>query len=99
MSAARHTPWPWRWSNEFQTSEGNETWSLLGSDGFGILSCDGAPNSPQNVNPHDARLIAAAPELLEQLRNAVAMLEARGARDADTDDMRAALAKANGSTA
>lgn len=61
----KYTKGPWRWSDRFQTSDGRLTFSLLGADGFGILSCDGDANSPQNVNVADAHLIAAAPELLE----------------------------------
>jgi hypothetical protein len=64
-----HTPGPWAWSPHYKTGDGRATWSLIGSqDGYGILSCDGDENSPQGLNDEaNARLIAAAPELLEAL--------------------------------
>ena len=51
------TAGPWRWSDEFKTRDNDETWSLLGGGGYGILSCDGCGNSPQMCNKHDAELI------------------------------------------
>jgi len=65
----KHTQGPWYWSDEYQTTSGTETMSLIGNGGFGILSCDGIANSPQYVNSHDAHLIAAAPELLAALED------------------------------
>ena len=49
----------WYWSDVYPTQDGRKTWSLLGDGGFGILSCDGEENSPQNVIPAAAELIAA----------------------------------------
>lgn len=60
--SAKHTPGPWYWSDDYQARDLSDTWSLLGAGGYGILSCDGKPNSPQEVNCADARLIAAAPD-------------------------------------
>lgn len=62
-----HTTGPWRWSDQYLTADGRETWSLLGEDGFGILSCDGKGNSPQEVRPGGAVLLESAPELFELL--------------------------------
>lgn len=62
MSA--HTPGPWSWSGAFSARDGSSTESLLGAGGYGVLSCDGLGNSPREA---DARLIAAAPELLAAL--------------------------------
>ena len=59
---SKHTPGPWRWSDEHQARDLSDTWSLIGSDGYGILSCDGKCNSPNELNRADASLIAAAPE-------------------------------------
>lgn len=56
---------PWEWSDTYQTRDLSDTWSLVGSQGFGILSCDGICNSPQNLNPFDAKAIEVLPELLE----------------------------------
>ena len=58
-----HTPGPWRWSPHYKTMDGRATWTLLGGDGYGILSCDGEENSPQGLNDVlNADLIAAAPD-------------------------------------
>lgn len=60
------TPGPWRWSNRYSDSQQRETWSLIGADGYGILSCDGTANSPQGLgDTANAPLIAAAPDLFE----------------------------------
>lgn len=65
---SKHTPGAWKWSDDYQDRRGEKTWSLLGKDGYGILSCDGIGNSPQGLgNDDNARLIAAAPDLLEAL--------------------------------
>lgn len=57
---------PWRWSDEYTNSYGEATWSLIADDGYGILSCD-MPNAPHNCNSNDARLIAEAPAMIEEL--------------------------------
>ena len=68
MSEIKYTPGPWYWDDRYPASEGRKTWSLIGADGYGILSCDGEENSPQGLNDHaNGRLIAAAPDLLEAL--------------------------------
>lgn len=67
---SKHTPGPWYWSPDYKTGDGRATWSLIGSDGYGILSCDGEENSPQGLGLSggaNARLIAAAPEMLQML--------------------------------
>lgn len=73
MSQAKHTPGPWEWSDKYRTADSERnTWSLLGDGGYGILSCDGDENSPQSLGKSgeaNARLIAAAPELLDALRS------------------------------
>jgi len=99
-----HTSGPWRWTNEYPAGDGTDTWSLLGEGGFGILSCDGAANSPQNIRPDDAPLIAAAPDMLEALekaynfmRNHEASLGIPDGSDDETDTIkmvRAAIKKA-----
>lgn len=77
MSEIKHTPGPWYWDDRYPASEGRKTWSLIGANGYGILSCDGEENSPQGLNDHvNACLIAAAPELLEAAEAALKALEA-----------------------
>jgi len=61
----KFTPGPWRWSDAYTNDTGDDTWSLIGSDGYGVLSCD-VPNSPQATHPSNAHLIAAAPEMYEK---------------------------------
>ncbi len=62
MSAAKHTPGPWQavaWMCHAPTTvrAGNVTIAECGGQGRLVVDCEA-----------DARLIAAAPELLEQLR-------------------------------
>jgi hypothetical protein len=70
---AKHTPGPWRWTNEFRTRDNSITESLIGHEGYGIMSCDGLPNSPKRAN---ARLIAASPQMLKALRRIALEAEA-----------------------
>ena len=53
---SKHTPGPWRWSDEHQARDLSDTWSLIGSDGYWILSCDGKCNSHNELNRADASL-------------------------------------------
>lgn len=75
---AEATPGPWRWSNSYETMDGRDTWSLLGDKhGYGILSCDGEPNSPQALKDlQNAALIAQAPTLATDLAAALDEVEA-----------------------
>lgn len=79
MSKQSHTPGPWKWTESFETEDGRETFTLVCEKyEYGILSCDGLGNSPQSLGPQgeaDAKLIVAAPELLEALKG---MLEVYG---------------------
>lgn len=94
MSKHTYTPGPWSWSDEYQTVAGESTWSLIGQGGYGILSCDGLANSPSEFHESNARLIAAAPELLEALEEIAEYPEN------DAQELmriaRAAIAKATG---
>ena len=98
---SKYTPGPWRWSDEHQARDLSDTWSLIGSDGYGILSCDGKCNSPNELNRADASLIAAAPELLEALEELSLLMDdvRNGEYTPDhltTQPARAAIAKAKG---
>ena len=81
-----HTPGPWRWSDDYQSRDLTDTWGLLGKDGYGILSCDGKCNSPQEANAANARLIAAAPDLLAALQSSADSL-ARIALDRNDQEL------------
>lgn len=81
MTGVKHTPGPWRWSNAYDATNGEKTWSLLGNGDYGILSCDGVSNSPQclgRTGISDADLIAAAPDMLKDLKDALAAFEQIG---------------------
>lgn len=93
---AKHTPAPWRLSNE---------------DGLPIVDANGNPlcymeayypdGDSEVINRHNARLIAAAPELLEALKERVIAeeKEAHEAGEIDTpwlEKARAAIVKAEG---
>ena len=67
----KHTPGLWFWSDAYRTTYNEPTLSLIGADGYGILSCDGMANSPGEA---DAQLIAQSPELLEALEHATTVL-------------------------
>ncbi len=105
-SVQSHTPHPWRWTQEYRGSDGQPAWSLVGTDGYGILSCDAA-NAPQDLGTKgaaDAALLEAAPELLEALRAVVIWADDNGRNFkfvADSDSgvvkrIHAAIAKATG---
>ena len=78
MSTTKHTPGPWSWTDEYQARDLSETWTLIGPDGYGILSCDGKANSPMEFHPSNARLITAAPELLEVLKTTLGNIKSLG---------------------
>lgn len=89
MSAAKHTPGPWVVFEKHIGAGGTlpivhrtKWWS------HGINEIEDAAN---------ARLIAAAPDLLEELREIVEMIDPCG-HDVNFDAARAAIAKATGAT-
>jgi hypothetical protein len=63
-----HTPGPWRW---FDYPDGRK---LLSGQNRAVIHC---PDAPMTCGPADARLIAAAPELLAALKEVVAEVERR----------------------
>ena len=104
-----HTPRPWEWENATpeigSTTAPDEYEALNGGPGNGVvLHQDGFGNIcvPKIA---DARLIAAAPELLQATRNATAMIRERGIDDERTNllfhavaTLEAAIAKATAPT-
>ena len=93
-----YTKGPWRWTDEYQARDLSDTWSLVGENGYGILSCDGKGNAPPEFSPQDAFLIAAAPELLEALEGMLECFHLAGSEYefAAIDEARSAIAKAKG---
>lgn len=65
MSA--HTPGPWYWADNVPDAPPQYR-MIADADGFTV--CDPSP-----MSEHDARLIAAAPELLAALRDLVAVTQ------------------------
>jgi hypothetical protein len=87
---AKHTPGPWKW-NEKQDSifSDNPEWKYS----YIAKIATGEDIRQEHAN---ARLIAAAPELLEACKLAAASLDAVGVNNATLRIARAAIAKAEG---
>jgi hypothetical protein len=109
MADAKHTPGPWRYVDESDMTPEEPFW--IGAEhptcGFVSHACvrSGSTESDELGDLEaNARLIAAAPELLEALKNLLC-----GCTDGDgerwipprgcLDDAKAAIAKATGSAA
>jgi hypothetical protein len=84
MSAAQHTPGPW-------VAHGTIVYFPNNRGGFNIANC---PDSESN-----ARLIAAAPELLEALVDAANFIQAYSVGQVLLERIDAAIAKATGGAA
>jgi formate dehydrogenase assembly factor FdhD len=101
-----HTPGPW-YIGDRGESRAN-TRSVIGADGHKVCTVESYPSA--TTGKADARLIAAAPELLAALRNAQEVIQQLGGGNAAflgqpskgginvTEDIAAAIAKATGST-
>ena len=116
MTEQKHTPGPWNlvppnelpWALEDCGRPGEKTLTIIAENGYGVLSIpasitDGYPKS--GVAMANARLIAAAPELLEAAKEVISLLEEHGGvivpHLLDTDEnagqrLRDAIAKAEG---
>ena len=84
-----HTPGPWKLEHDWREQPGAII--ILSADNQ-IVADAWAPRIERVAN---ARLIAAAPELLEALKSAVARLDWHEGPD-DNADLRAIIAKAEG---
>jgi hypothetical protein len=95
--SAQHTPGPWQRSG-VRIKLGAEDCLQVGPDGFAIafLPIGNRPMEQAGAIA-DARLIAAAPELLEALRLLLAFADRNGIDGDDYRLARAAIAKATGS--
>ena len=70
MSDTAHTPGPW------ELQYGDDRLDIIGSNGQMVTSfprCDGTPNCE---GTHDARLMTAAPSLLEAAKEALSYINA-----------------------
>lgn len=101
---SKHTPGPWRVETETTL-----VWGACNSDdqttrgmGYPIADCRTAPSGSWASGPSEdegeanARLIAAAPDLLAALHDAQARLRGAGMLGGDDDPVNAAIAKAEG---
>ena len=102
MSAAKHTPGPWRW-HIARTMQHLVVDTVEGFRGFGVsMPIMGHRGYREEANPGEyeanARLIAAAPDLLEACEAALTLLDSRA--DENGPDrwllLRNAIAKARG---
>ena len=88
--SAPHTPGPWTAKVIDTVNDAPAYWHITDS-------CRGVVGDVQSVNPFDARLIAAAPDLLAALRIAEDALDMySGGQSSDLAAIRAAIDKAMG---
>ena len=92
MSATKHTPGPW--VEKYGTLYGSNGEKVVcSSNGLAFGSVNSWPDAAAN-----ARLIAAAPELLEALQAIISDMDSEFGTDYDYNKARAVIAKATGST-
>ena len=91
MSEAKHTPGPWQWTQHF-----DPTISIY-KDGFGQIAR--LYDSSAGTGKANARLIAAAPDLLDALQSIIEDIDSEFGTDCDYNKARAAIAKATGGAA
>lgn len=104
---AKHTPGPWR-AERTGPWDGWDGWEVIAKDGATV--CNGLGSQRNPIREANARLIAAAPELLEAAKLVLEWYEAEDnhsgtdfyqrmqmCRDSE-DAIRAAIAKATGET-
>lgn len=97
MSAAKHSPGPWHWSDRSLRCPNSQNVSIILDDDGGMVYRDSpieAFSAELDANRH---LIAAAPELLESAKQALHYMRLHKYADqAWADDLEAAIAKAEG---
>ena len=104
--AVRYTPGPWAWEacdasmTALGTSDGRGGVDLA-SEVLSVVRCKSCQKDPENrrcmmPTEADARLIAAAPELLEAIQDLVGNIMSAEPRNLDVADALAAIAKATG---
>jgi hypothetical protein len=92
MKNTQYTPAPWKIGVRQPSSDK----FIYGPSGEEVADCDRLFNTPQE-NLANARLIAAAPELLEALQAAEIAIESySGGESSDLETIRAAISKATG---
>jgi len=94
--SAKHTPGPWQHSAKLSASENHRGFTVWNSDGWGLADVQPADEDGREGEAN-ARLIAAAPELLEALQAVVSQLEGHDLHNGDVfaiNNAYAAIAKA-----
>jgi hypothetical protein len=91
---AKHTPGPWHFETALmEKADHLNVWEVNGIGHVAAVSKGLTPDPSAEAN---ARLIAAAPELLESLIDALGWLESAIDCEADLSGIEAAIAKATG---
>ena len=91
-----HTPGPWKWDPELSPEWNYAYDSLQSNDGQTILDGLQHLDGGVSVDYLDARLIQAAPDLLEALEKMLDVWEHGGLKPYPIAKARAAIAKATG---
>lgn len=98
----KHTPGPWA-ITRYSTSDGQLRIVTDDNQALPLASVNYGDGITMKTTAANARLIAAAPDLLEALKKVLAFAEAPVSMSADHDgilaEVRAAIAKATGKTA
>lgn len=91
----KHSPAPWYWTKNGKWQEGSGKW--LASQTGMVLDYSGCGSHKCDVTEEDARLIAASPDLLEDLQAIINMID-YGSDDQSKvlDKARATIAKVKG---
>lgn len=95
MSDAKFTPGPWNVQPTYYTHKPSgvqelDGWNIVNKDGKTIVGTEGLYSDKEP----DARLIAAAPELLEALQMLLSAIDGNHLTVGDCNEARAAIAKA-----
>jgi hypothetical protein len=98
MSEAKHTPGPWDYSAKLSASENHRGFRIWEHGDSWVLADVMPMDEDGKQGEANARLIAAAPELLEALKTCLLIVEHLAAESAPTTiaEARAAIAKATG---
>lgn len=105
MSDTKHTPGPWKYSADFSENGDRYTDFSIYAGDMNVIGACGSCGLPTICSEANARLIAAAPELLEALSSLTAVLGLKPkelslqALQEAYDIARAAIAKAQGEQA
>lgn len=89
---SKHTPGPWQHSVKLSGSENHRGFRIWGADGWALADVQPA-DEDGTEGEANARLIAAAPDLLEALKG---VLRVADRKTDEFDAARAAIAKAEG---